>query len=625
MGVSGSGGRGSTHGDVPSAARPDRVTGASGPDTRDPTSADGPDTRDPTSADGPDTRDPTSADGPDTRDPTGADGPERCLEPEARAALVTLARSLDVFDPAAGRRAALRASLAETIGRRADLGARELVDAIGASLVAEIAIVLTHSRPVGAADVVPDPAGAVLAATTLEPLPGLAGVARAVRHQYERWDGSGGPHGLRGPDIPVAARLVAVTSALVGLPDPETAPSWAGRRRRLAELAGRALDPDLVEHALAVTADGPPFEGEPSLGAVCEGLERFVPVRRDSPVEALVAIGAAVRAADSIPDVLVVIAEQARRALGAATVSIGRLDHETRRVEILVNVGDLAPDEERFPADERLDVADRPDLARLFEGHGGVETVDEGRADDPVVADLRRRGLRSEALWPILIGDTVWGVVLARTPAEGRSLDHDDLATLRLVATHVAAAVAQAARRAEFEQLALRDPLTGLGNRRVLDQVLDEVFRRPPVERRDVALVMCDVDGLKVVNDTLGHAAGDELLVEAARALVEAASEVRGSTVCRIGGDEFCIILDGGGMLSAHPVAQRAEELFARTGRGRSLSSGVALVEPDMRSPSELLRAADLAQYEQKRRRKGLPPAGTLPETPADRRRTRPR
>lgn len=551
--------------------------------------------------------------------------PERCLDPEARASLVTCVRILDVFDPASGRRAAMRGLLAEAIGRRAGFSPRDLVDAVAAALVSELTIVLTHSRPVGTADVVPDAAAAVLAARTLETLPGLTGVARAVRHQYERWDGAGEPHGLRGPDIPAAARLVAVTSTLVGLPDPASPPNWTARRRRLEELSGRVLDPALVDHALALTADGPPFEGEPTVDRALAVLDRHVRLRRDSPVDALVAIGAAVRAADSIPDVLVVIAEQAQRALDATTVSVGRLDHDEGAVEILVNVGELAPGEERFPAGQRLDITGRPDLARLLEGRGGVETVDDGRADDPVVASLRERGLRSEASWPIVIGDDIWGAVFARTGADRRSLDHDDLATLRLVATHVAAAVSQAARRAEFEELALRDPLTGLGNRRVLEQILADVFRRPPVDRRDVALIMCDVDGLKVVNDTLGHEAGDQLLEEAAQALVEAASGVAGATVCRIGGDEFCIVLDGGGMLSAHPVAQRAEELFARTGRGRSLSSGVALVDASMTTPGELLRAADLAQYEQKRRRKGLPPADTLPETPTDRRRTRPR
>jgi len=133
---------------------------------------------------------------------------------------------------------------------------------------------------------------------------------------------------------------------------------------------------------------------------------------------------------------------------------------------------------------------------------------------------------------------------------------------------------------------------------------------------------MCDVDGLKSVNDTHGHAAGDELLVDAARALEAAAATVSGTTVCRIGGDEFCIIMDGGGMLSAGSVAELATGNFSQTASGRSLSCGVAHATVQTRTPGDLLRAADEAQYEEKRRRKGLPPLEQLP-VDLDRRRTR--
>ena len=94
------------------------------------------------------------------------------------------------------------------------------------------------------------------------------------------------------------------------------------------------------------------------------------------------------------------------------------------------------------------------------------------------------------------------------------------------------------------------------------------------------------------------------------------------STACRIGGDEFCIILDGGGMLSAEPVMKLATRTFAESGIGRSLSSGIAFATPDLALPGDLLRVADEAQYEAKRRRKGLPPIGNLPEIDS-RRRTR--
>ncbi len=549
------------------------------------------------------------------------DASPRPLSRTARAGVTSLCRALEVFDPPAARRAALRAHLVDRLALAAGTPASDRVDAITGALLAEISIVLTHVRPVGTVDIVPDPASAVLSASVLGRLSGLAGTARTVRHQYERWDGSGGPHGMRGPDIPLPSRLLALAATLVGHPQPGAAPNWTARQRRVDELLGTALDPDLGAAANLQLSSGDPLKSDVDLDDVLSDLERFVPPERDSPVEALVSIGAAVRAADSMPDVLLVIAEQARRALQASTVTIARLDHETNEYDTLLNVGDLGRDKERFPAEERHNATDRPGLDTIFAGEGFVRATDDGRADDPGIASLYQRGLRSEAAWPIVIGETVWGVVFATTRAESNILDHDDLATLHLVATHIAAAVTQAERIAEFEELALRDPLTGLGNRRVLEDRLDDVFSRPAIDRQDVAVVMCDVDGLKVVNDNEGHAAGDDLLVDAARSLADAANTVENSTVCRIGGDEFCIILDGGGMLSAHPVTDLALQMFAKTGHNRSLSCGVALATAEIETPGELLRSADEMQYEEKRRRKGLPPLEDLEQS--GRRRTR--
>ncbi|MEO0494909.1 MAG: diguanylate cyclase [Actinomycetota bacterium] len=561
-------------------------------------------------------------------DPLLPDAPERTdaggrpLDRNARAAVTALARALEVFDRPAARRAALRAQLADRIAVAAGTPIHDRVDAITGSLMSEIGILLTHVRPVGTVDIVPDPASAVLSATMLDRLPGLTGTSDAVRHQFERWDGSGGPHGSRGPDIPLAARLLALAATLVGHPAAGQAPNWTARRRRVDELLGTALDPDLGAAFALELESGEPLPSSATLDEVIDGLERFVPPERDSPVEALVSIGAAVRAADRMDEVLMVIAEQAKRALSANSVSISRAELDgTPRLETLVNAG-ATGDIERYPVNEFHNEIDRPGLAQLFAGDGFVRSVDEGRADDEGVISLHRRGLRSEASWPIVMGDRVWGVVSATTRAAGNVLDHDHLATLRLVATHVAAAVAQAERIAEFEELALRDPLTGLGNRRVLEEKLTSIFDRSAIDRQDVALIMCDVDGLKVVNDTRGHAAGDTLLVEAAQALSEAAATVANSTTCRIGGDEFCIVLDGGGMLSAEPVATMALRLFAESGPDRSLSSGIAFATPEIVSPGELLRAADEAQYEQKRLRKGLPPLTELP-LDGERRRTR--
>src|SRR5690606_24729117 len=107
-----------------------------------------------------------------------------------------------------------------------------------------------------------------------------------------------------------------------------------------------------------------------------------------------------------------------------------------------------------------------------------------------------------------------------------------------------------------IERLALEDPLTGLPNRRAFQRVLRRALARALRQGARMALVLIDVDGLKPVNDSFGHDRGDLLL----RSIAERLSRVvRGADlVCRIGGDEFGVVLDG------IPNAAAAEEVAAR-------------------------------------------------------------
>src|SRR4029079_18816563 len=77
-------------------------------------------------------------------------------------------------------------------------------------------------------------------------------------------------------------------------------------------------------------------------------------------------------------------------------------------------------------------------------------------------------------------------------------------------------------------------------------------------------------------------------------------------TICRIGGDEFCVVLERGGLLHAQAVDDRVAQLVARAEHHRSVSCGIAIADASIENPSQLLRAADVAQYEQKRARRGV-------------------
>ncbi|KQY20595.1 diguanylate cyclase [Cellulomonas sp. Root485] len=153
---------------------------------------------------------------------------------------------------------------------------------------------------------------------------------------------------------------------------------------------------------------------------------------------------------------------------------------------------------------------------------------------------------------------------------------------------------------------AMHDPLTGLANRTLLQEVLQSVLEQPGVVDR-VAVLACDLDGFKEINDRYGHAAGDEVLVHVAGVL--RAATARRGTVARLGGDEFVVVvqdLDG-----PRAVFEVAAAIHAglqepvRVARRRlnvAASIGIALADPDSIEGGApgLLAAADAALYRAK-------------------------
>lgn len=152
-------------------------------------------------------------------------------------------------------------------------------------------------------------------------------------------------------------------------------------------------------------------------------------------------------------------------------------------------------------------------------------------------------------------------------------------------------------------RLACADPLTGLGNRRVLEFVLDRHVAGA-ARGIDATVVAFDLDKFKEYNDAYGHAAGDEALVLFAKVLVE---ESRASDLpVRSGGEEFVVVLAGtsakGAAVYAERVRRRIAEVETSTGEQLTVSAGIATARSDQRDSGELLKAADEALYEAKRR-----------------------
>lgn len=171
----------------------------------------------------------------------------------------------------------------------------------------------------------------------------------------------------------------------------------------------------------------------------------------------------------------------------------------------------------------------------------------------------------------------------------------------------IALALSNLRLRETLRNQAIRDPLTGLFNRRYLEETLNQEISRAERNKQPIAVIMIDIDHFKQYNDTYGHEAGDVVLSELGRFLER--SLRGGDTPCRYGGEEFSVILPGaspeGALLKAERLRNEVKELNIHY-RGRSvggitLSLGVA-VFPDHGSVGEtLLRAADQALYQAKR------------------------
>src|ERR1022692_136519 len=233
------------------------------------------------------------------------------------------------------------------------------------------------------------------------------------------------------------------------------------------------------------------------------------------------------------------------------------------------------------------------------DGDPSSEMLSRRNVDEPMVALLRGESR--------MIGSLMVGVHL-----DARSFDERDLRLFRTLATRTTAILENSrmersiARLTELqEQLthqAYHDSLTDLANRSLFGQHIDQALRRSAEGAASVAVIFLDIDDFKGVNDTLGHAAGDALLVEVA-------ARIRGclrrpDTAARLGGDEFALLIEGVDSAGeAEQVARRVlavlSEPFTVSGTSVTVraSLGIAVADNSDANATSLMRHADVAMY----------------------------
>lgn len=328
----------------------------------------------------------------------------------------------------------------------------------------------------------------------------------------------------------------------------------------------------------------------------------FVDVR----IHSLAAMARALGSSQRLLPMLEIAAEEALRALDAASVSVSKVVPGTGTLRTLINTGTLGPGEERWPEHEEYQLSD---FAKLRSVVGDLRTwttsVSDPFADPQEIALLRSLAKGSSMASPVVVDGALWGELYATRDYGDDEFEPGDTAYLEALSAILAGAVSRALHVEALERLAFYDPLTGLANRRALDEAAERVFEPlPDGTRRPVTVVALDVNGLKAVNDSLGHAEGDRLLVSVAATLSHHFKPIDGSLVARVGGDEFSVLVPGSSPEDARAAADAACAAVLRLPWSSGISCGLAsTVGSSWDRPHQLFQAADQAQYRAKKSR----------------------
>src|ERR1022692_395702 len=465
--------------------------------------------------------------------------------------------------------------------------------------------------------------GAEILATVDFPYP----VVPIVRAHHERWDGSGYPHGLKGEQIPMGARILAAVDCLDALASDRQyrrALPLDEAMAKVAAEAGTGYDPAVIRvlqrrylelEALARTSNGAKLANRNVSGRETAPQAGFETASLDNtpgeaqPVEFIASIAAArqefhmlleiatgLGSSLCVDDTLSLLARKLQNAIPYHAIAI-----------YIVKDAKLAPQFAEGENSELFGSLEIP-LGQGLSGWvaenrkaiiNGNPSVEPGYLKDPA----RFSTLRSALSVPLPGMDGIVGVLtLYHRQAAAFTADH--LRILMAVSTKAGLTIENALRYKHAEKSATMDELTLLPNARSLFLHLDAELARCRRTSAELAVMVLDLDGFKEVNDRFGHLTGNRVLKAAAQGIREICRDY--DYVARMGGDEFVVLMPG---LNRENMPARKidlHEVVSRTGREicgeeiLSVSVGEAFFPADGNDAEQLLTEADRRMYQMK-------------------------
>ncbi|MGQ9456547.1 MAG: diguanylate cyclase [Armatimonadota bacterium] len=443
-------------------------------------------------------------------------------------------------------------------------------------------------------------------------------IAPMIRHHHERYDGSGYPDKLSGVDIPLGARVIAVAEVYDALiSDRSYKKGWSHHEavNHIEKLAGSHFDPDVVRMFLEAEKEIEAVIGRYPLPKPSEchiyatkqrgAFEMIAQASRE--LMSLLEIADTLSCTLEIDEVAALLAHRTRRFTEAATCVVFLLD-DTDPTRLVA----------RFAVGKHEEIL-RGAQARVGRGVTGRAAskmksyVGSYDPNDLFLAHRIRKGIgiKSCMVVPMIYFGKLIGTLNLYDDSPD-TFSKNDLATVESIASRAALSIHNALVFQSVRESSMKDPLTGLYNCRYLDTLIEHEINRASRKGGYLSVLQLDLDNFKAVNDTFGHARGDEVLKDVAKLFLNCVRSY--DTVVRSGGDEFVAILPDTGTKEAERTARRIQTAVESYSRHKladcphpfGVSVGTATYPQDAKDAKSLLQAADSNMYINKRFRKQI-------------------